>query len=97
MRYDYELTLIDIKYIEDEIGNQMPSETKTIILCDKKSVTRNEFYNASIAGLKPQVVFIVHGYEYNGETNVEFEGQRHKVIRTYQLNFEEMEIICEKV
>jgi SPP1 family predicted phage head-tail adaptor len=97
MTYDYELTLIGETYTEDEIGNQIPVETETVILCGLKSVSRNEFYNAAVNDLKPERVFVIHPYEYDNQKKVEFEGERYKVIRTYQKDTEEMELIVEKV
>jgi hypothetical protein len=45
---------------------------------------------------------VVHPYEYNGETYVEFSEdekpkQRYKVMKTYKKNMEELELTCEKV
>lgn len=97
MTYDNELTLIKLEFIEDEIGNQTPTQTRKIVLCNVKSVGRNEFYNAATAGLRPSIVFVMHGYEYNGEQQVEFEGVRYNVIRTYSTDFEEIELTCERV
>ncbi|WP_089610086.1 phage head closure protein [Dehalobacterium formicoaceticum] len=97
MTYDYELTLINQTYQQsDSVGNQIPDETKTTVLCDVKSAGRSEFYNAAVVNFKPEKVFIMHGYEYNGERLVEFEGVRYHVIRTYQVDFEEIELICER-
>lgn len=95
--YDYELTLINQTIAEDEIGNQIPVETETVVLCGLKSVGRTEFYNAAVTGLRPELVFVIHGYEYNGEQIIKFEGMRYQVIRTYAINFEEIELVCEKV
>ncbi len=97
MTYDHELTLIGMMWEEDEIGVQVPVETETVILCGVKSVGRSEFYNAAVTGLKPALVFIVHGYEYSGEQTVKFDGKRYKVIRSYAVDFEELELTCEKV
>ena len=106
MTYDYELALISQTITEDEIGNQIPVETRKTILCKVKSVGRSEFYGAATAGLRPEIVFVAHEFEYSGEREVEFEGERYKVIRTYRggmtrqgskLAFDEMELTCEKV
>lgn len=94
--YDHELVLISETIQEDEIGNRIPIETRKTILCDKKSAGRNEYYQAAAAGLKPELVLIVHAYEYNGEQLVEFEGKRYSVIRIYELNDEEIELVCER-
>lgn len=97
MTYDHELTLIAQTMGEDEIGNQTPTETRKTVLCNVKSVGRNEFYSAATAGLRPSIVFVIHGYEYDGEQVVEFEGTRYNVIRTYSTDFEEVELTCERV
>ena len=97
MTYDHELILIRHIYEEDEWGNQVPVEARKPVLCNVKSIGRNEFYAAAQTGLKPEITFVIHGYEYNEEKEVEFEGEKYKVIRTYMKDFEEMELTCEKV
>ncbi|KLR75274.1 phage head-tail adaptor [Geobacillus sp. T6] len=97
MTYDHELVLIAQEFVEDEIGNQIAQETRKTVLCNVKSVSRSEFYSAATAGLKPSIVFVIHGYEYDGEQEVEFEGARYRVIRTYSTDFEEVELTCERV
>lgn len=97
MTYDYELTLIGYETEYDEIGQEINVPVERKILCGIKSIGRNEFYAAAQAGLRPEITFIIHNYEYNGEKEVKFEGQKYKVIRTYSTDFEEMELVCEKV
>ena len=106
MTYDHELVLIAWGVEEDEIGQQIPVETRTQILCKVKSIGRSEFYDAAMTGLKPEIVFVIHEAEYGEEREVEFEGERYKVIRAYRggmtrqgskLAFDEMELTCEKV
>jgi len=95
--YDDELILIGQTFEEDDIGNQVPVETRTSLLCGLKSVTRSEFYNAAAAGLRPSMVFEIHGYEYSGEQFVEFAGVRYRILRTYAIDFETLELTCERV
>lgn len=97
MTYDHELTLIGETYTEDEIGTQIPVETETVILCGLKSIGRAEFYNAATTGLKPEITFIVHAYEYSGQKKVKFGGNYYSVIRTYEPSFEELELTCERI
>ncbi|EJL44024.1 phage head closure protein [Brevibacillus agri] len=96
MTYDHELVLIGQKFESDEIGNQIPVETRTSILCCLKSVGRTEFYNAAVAGLRPTAVFVIHAYEYSDEQQVEFNGLRYRVLRTYATDTEEVELTCER-
>jgi SPP1 family predicted phage head-tail adaptor len=95
--YDHELILIEESFIEDDIGNQIPNQTRRAVLCQVKSIGSNEFYNAATSGLKPVIEFIIHAYEYNGESKVEFEGTLYSIIRTYKRSFEEIELTCQKV
>jgi len=106
MTYDHELILIKHIWKENEIGVQIPAEIKTAILCRIKSIGRNEFYDAAMTGLKPEIVFVIHEVEYSGQREVEFGGERYKVLRTYKgdmtthgakLAFDEMELICERI
>ena len=102
MTYDNELTLIQQTTTYDDIGNPIESDNKINVLCGIKSIGRTEFYNAAANGLKPSYIFVVHPYEYNGETYVEFSEdekpkQKYKVIKTYKPNFEDLELTCEKV
>lgn len=95
--YDFELTLIGAEgYVKDKNGNHIPQMKKTTVLCDLKSVTRSEFYSAAQAGLNPEQVFEINGFEYSGESEIEFEGERYSVVRTYRPSFEKMELACER-
>lgn len=96
MTYDEEITLVGEMVTYDEYGIPKTTETRKTVLCQKKSVTRNEFYGAAANGLKPEVVFVVHGYEYDGEERVEYQDRTYHVIRTYSTDFEEIELTCER-
>lgn len=95
--FDNELKLINhLAWTEDAIGNQIPVTSETVLFCGLKSVGRNEFYNAAVAGLKPEISFIIKNYEYDGQTELIFEGVTYKVVRTYATGIEDLELICEK-
>lgn len=104
--YDKELALIGYEVSRDEIGNEIKTSVKKNILCRTADIGSAEFYDAKINGLKPEIKFTIHGFEYNGETEVEFEGGIYQVIRTYNgdtidrsdnaLSGEEIELTCER-
>ncbi|HWQ31101.1 MAG TPA: phage head closure protein [Negativicutes bacterium] len=96
MTYDYEVTLIKQIYTKDSNGNQIPAVTEDKFLCGKKSTSRSEFYNAAAAGLRPELILVVHAYEYAGQKAIIFEGIRYKVVRTYATGIEEVELTCER-
>lgn len=108
--YNHELTLVKHEKTIDEIGNEIITTTERSVLCKLKDIGSREFYDAQVAGLKPEIEFIIHSFEYEGEKEVIFKGVKYQVIRTYQnhqqrntrgdeinLAGEEIELTCEKV
>ena len=101
MTYDLELTLISTTYTENEMGDMIPVETTLVVLCDVQSVTRAEHYSAAANGLKPSIVFVLNKFEYEGQKDVEYEGIRYNVDRSYAPkkskgidDFEDIELVC---
>lgn len=95
--FNDELTLIKIESgTTDEIGNPITVESSAIVLCGVKSVTRAEFWGSAQTNMKPEIVFEVYPYDYDGETIVEFAGVRYSVIRSFRNNHERMELVCER-
>lgn len=97
MTYDHELLLVKQEIESDELGNQTPVETKRPVLCSVSSVGRSEFYSAAVHGMRPEITFVVNMYDYEGETLVEYQQGKYKVIREYRVNMEEVELTCERV
>ena len=107
MTYDNELNLITYTTTYDELLQPIQTPVPRAVSCNVGSVGSSEFYNAKVAGLKPELKFIVHTFEYNGEKEVEFQDNKYNVIRTYvggtvdksknALSGEEIELTCEKV
>ena len=89
------LTLIKESYELNDFGQQIATTTETRVMATSKSVTRYDF-SALMDKFAPEIVFVIKGYEYNGEKKVKDElGQVYKVIRTYSVDFEEMELTCQ--
>jgi len=68
---------------------------KREIICNKSGVKRTEFYQAQAAGYKPEITVEVKGYEYENERYLEFDGVMYKVIRSYPVGRESVELVCE--
>ena len=101
MTKDDELTLISTTYIENDMGDMIPVETGLVVLCDVQSVTRAEHYSAAANGLKPSIVFVLNKFEYEGQKDVEYEGIKYNVDRSYVPktskgigDFEDIELVC---
>lgn len=107
--YNHELKLISKKIEKDGIGNDVVIEKAKKILCKVLDVGSSEFYNAKVSGIKPEIKFVIKSFEYEGEREVVFDGNKYSIIRTYhaekqgegyrrnKLRFDEIELTCEKV
>ena len=103
MTFDYELSLLSFTYSDNDIGDSIKGDPVVVdVLCDVQSVKRSEHYAADANGLKPEIVFIVSIYDYEGQKKVMFDGKTYNVIREYRprkskniSDFETLELICE--
>lgn len=79
------LTLITVVNGVDEYGDPTTTETSRTVFCGLSSIGQKEFYQAHAVGLQPELKFILADYlDYSGETLVEYDGQRYRVLRTYR-------------
>lgn len=80
----------------DEYGNEIISQPWKEVFVQVSSVYNTEFYNAAQAGLRPTIRFyITHRIDYNGETEIVYEGTRYSVIRTDWSGFG-VALVCEE-
>lgn len=95
--HDDQLFLISMQYRGDEIGNQMPVESRNDVLCTVRSIGYREFYAAAGTEYKPEIIFHVNKWDYENQTVVEYNGERYKVIRSFPVpnTLEEIELTCE--
>jgi SPP1 family predicted phage head-tail adaptor len=90
------LTLIKVTYRQDEIGQQIPLYTKKEVFCDVTSVSRAEWYDAGRNGFNPDFRFVINRYDYEGETECEFNGTRYGIYRTYFGRTDDLELYVQK-
>lgn len=88
-------TLISKTMTTDEVGYPIATETKYDTFCEVDSISRAEFFGAGKAGLTPEYKFIVNAIEYDGQPEVEYEGKRYSIYRTYRTNEDMMELYAE--
>lgn len=95
----------DLAYLTDKVktgtkneyGDDIYTDVKTAVFVNVKSVTRNEFYSAQVAGYDPQIVFeIADCFDYAGQPFVEYNDVTYKVIRTYRTSVA-LQIVCQHV
>lgn len=88
-------TLISKTYTQDESGFPVATDTTYETFCQVGSVTRAEFFNAGKAGMTPEYVFTINAVEYDGQPEVEYEGKRYTIYRTYRTDEDMMELYAE--
>ena len=72
---------------------------RRLVICNIKGVKRTEFYQAQAVGYKPELTVEIMGVDYQGERYFEtVDGDNsimYKVIRTYPVKDERIELVCE--
>lgn len=71
-------------------------DTRTEIMARKESVSAAEFYRGGEAGLKPEFRLTTAIIDYNGEREVELNGKRYGIYRTYEVDKDYIELYCER-
>ena len=83
------LTLIKRTQDVDEYGDPAIRETRRDVFCRLASIGQKEFYQAHAVGLQPELKFVLSDYlDYNGESLVEYDGQKYRILRTYRTGTE---------
>jgi len=90
---DEVLTLIRTERGTDGLGYPTTSGTRRRqVYAQLRSVGRSEFYQAHQAGIRAEVLAIVRAFDYEGETEAEFNGRRFTVIRTFRCDRDRLEL-----
>lgn len=90
------LTLIKRTAGKDDAGNPTITETTRQVFCGVRSIGMREFYEASASDFHPECTFILADYlDYAGETMLEHNGQRYRVLRTYRTG-QQLELTVER-
>lgn len=88
--------LVHQTYEIDQIGQHIPVEIVTEILCHIESIGQNEFFNAGQNGIKADLKVVTQSVNYNNEEIIEYNGERYGIYRTYRRNnSDEIELYCE--
>lgn len=77
----------------DQYGNPVYIEEKRRVPAQWDGVKRSEFYQAAAVGLKPEMVFRIYERCYSGQRYVEHRGRRYRVLRSYPLTGERLELV----
>ncbi len=91
------ITIIKVGSItQDEYGNEIENKASIEIFASKRSVSQNEFYNASQQGLKPSIILTIYKAEYQEGITVIHNDIEYRVIKTYEIDEDLIELTCER-
>ena len=80
----------------DSDGNIIRRRTPKKVLCNVRSVTRNEFYQAATQDLRPDItITISNKIDYDDEKLIVHDFELYDVIRAYWSG-DEVELTCQK-
>lgn len=97
IRLDKVIYLISDAIAEDDLGNQIPDEgKKRKVFAEEIEVGMNEFYNAAVSDMKPEIRFRIHASSYKGESKLEYNKIPYEIIRAPKRGIW-INITCEKV
>ena len=68
---------------------------KREVFCNEKGVKRNEFYQAQAQGYRPELCVEIKEADFNRESHFEYNGTMYRIIRTYPVKSECLELICQ--
>ena len=91
------VSLITTVRTEDPDGYFSETETAGQVFCNAKSVSRAEYYDAYKAGLVLAIAVEMWNDEYAGQKELEYNGKRYKVERTYVSDRQIIELNCSEV
>lgn len=97
--WDHEVTLINQKADEDDAGYPVEdgNDSENTVLANVLSVGRAEYHASNQNGVRTDRIFEVHSFEYNNEKHLIHEGNPYKVLRTYEVDSEIIELYCSDV
>ena len=81
---------------KNQLKQEVEVDTRTEIFAQKESISQSEFYKGGEAGLKPDFRLITAIIDYNGEREVELDGKKYGIYRTYERDQDYIELSCER-
>ena len=79
----------------DSLGKPFKTFEKKEVFCNEKGVKRNEFYQAQAQGNRPELCVEIKACDYAREGLLEKNKTMYRVIRTYPVKNECLELICQ--
>lgn len=86
--------LISKTYTQDALLNFVETEVEREVLCEEEDMGGAEWHKAKQNGLSPRFMLKTATINYQGETELEYNGKRFNIYRTYK-DGDKIELYCE--
>lgn len=87
------IQLIHRHFEDDDLAQQRPVEFIRCVWCRFESISRTEWRDAGVQGLKPELLAVMPTINYCGEIIAMYHGVRYSVYRTYRrIDTDEIEL-----
>ena len=81
----------------DSIGTPIQTKTENEIpIIKQEDIRANEFYQAETNGHKITLRLRISSLNYNGEQELNYMGTDYTIVRTQNLTYDEIVLICER-
>lgn len=84
-----------VTYDTDDIGQQIPKKTERMVFCAELTVYNSESYRAAQQNIRAACILAVDSEEYEGETEVHYEGTLYNVYKIRKCSNGITELYCE--
>ncbi len=81
----------------DENNYEITEEIRKEIFVEEKGTTRSEFYQAARADMKISKTLVTSQWDYSGETEIEHDGKRYTIIKSFPVSGERIELSCSEM
>ena len=79
----------------DAFGKLYKTFDRIKVFCNEKGVKRSEFYQAQAQGYRPELCVEIRAFDYSGEGHFLYQDKMYRVIRTYPVKNECIELVCQ--
>lgn len=96
-RKDKAIYLVSSAKAQNDPGDTVKTSVKRRVYAEKLSIGQTEYYQAAATGLRPELKLVVWTREYQGEQAVEYGGRLYSIVRTFEADSENIELVCSGV
>ena len=76
---------------------QKTVDEETVVFGEVANANRAEYYGASQAGYRADIIFEIWAFEYDDQQIILHDGKEYKVIRAYRVNADKIQLTCQRI